>query len=108
LLGRISERNIPAEYRPYIVNISNILGIPWNKKGACGDTYWKKTIGKIDETIEKWEDRRLSFVGKVLVIKTVLLSKLWYGARVVILTKKKLYKKLNNACSGFYGRERQN
>jgi hypothetical protein len=56
LLGRFSERNIPAEYRRYMENISNILGIPWNKKGACGDTNWKKTIGKIDETIEKWED----------------------------------------------------
>ena len=87
LLGRFQIQHIPVEYRRYVVDVSKILGIPWSKYGAHGGTFWKTVIGKIEKEIEKWGERRLSFTGKVLAIKTVLLSKIWYGARVLKIPK---------------------
>jgi hypothetical protein len=88
LLGTFTANIFPAEFRRFIVKAATLLGIPWDKNGACGEIFWPKTITKIKTAAEKWEGRRLSFVGKVLVIKTMLLSKLWYGARLINISKK--------------------
>jgi hypothetical protein len=102
LLGGFSHWNLPIEYMRYIVKLSTIIGIPWMENGVDGENYWKKAIVKIGKIVTIWEKRRLSFVGKVLVINTVLLSKPWYGARVIKLPKK-MCNKINSIILNSYG-----
>jgi hypothetical protein len=83
LLGGFSNLNIHQHYRKYIVKKAELLGIIWGKEGGKKEEFWSKIISKINTDILNWEKRDLSFKGKVLVINTILLAKVWYGARVL-------------------------
>jgi hypothetical protein len=63
LLGTFTANIVPAEFRRFIVKAATLLGIPWDKNGACGEIFWPRAIIKIQTATEKWEGRRLSFVG---------------------------------------------
>ena len=43
---------------------------------------------KIQIEIEKWKNRDLSMAGKITVLKTLIMSKIWYIAKVTGLQKK--------------------
>lgn len=94
LLGKTTETFIPDEFKKYIVKMAKILGLPWTKEGTDSNKHWAGVITRIRNDIEKWEQRFLSFKGKLLVINTILLSKLWYGGRILAI-KKQTIKELN-------------
>lgn len=87
LLGAFSILNIPVKYRKYIVEKTKLLGILWDKEGASTREFWEGILKKVVNVIAKWDGRDLSFKGKVTVINACILSKLWYGARIMKVSK---------------------
>jgi hypothetical protein len=84
------ERNIPVP----VVDKIKILGIYFERGKAASDIEenWKGRVERIQALIKNWSCRDLSIHGKVVVIKTFLLSQLTYvmqsiGLPLVILKK---------------------
>lgn len=63
-----------------------ILGVPFGK--GCENGIWEKVIDKVQASITKWSRRNLSRKGKLLIIKTILYSKVWHIAKVKGLDEK--------------------
>jgi len=87
-LGNYPLNYIPEIYRRFIKDKSKILGLSWDGNGACKKDFWESCIKKIKDTINKWEGRVLSMKGKLMVINTCIISKIWYGARIIKISKK--------------------
>ena len=49
----------------------------------CNELNWTKRLDKLEKSIQQWNKRRLTLLGKVKVIKTYLLSKIVYVASVL-------------------------
>ena len=56
------------------------LGIHFGKnaQNLNGNSISEKT----DPEFEKWKDRNLSMIGKVMILRTMILSKIWHYAKV--------------------------
>ena len=78
-----------------IVNTDESIGFTWNseKIKILGYTYgqnpkesqdenWQKVKSKIQRDISKWNNLKLSLIGRNLIINQVMLSKIWYLAYV--------------------------
>ena len=73
------------------------LGLKWfNKMKILGVVFgtvpvernnWEPRLSKLDSCLSLWKSRSLSFVGKVLILKVLGLSKLLYLSRVLILPR---------------------
>lgn len=48
---------------------------------------WDEVIGGMERRLEWWKQRRLNLIGKVLIVNTLMLSKLWYVLGVVPMDK---------------------
>ena len=70
------DNNIQIEY----VNELKILGIMFNQKKMAIDIEenWKGRLEKLDEIIKRWHRRDLSIQGKIVVVKTFLVSQFVY------------------------------
>lgn len=80
LLGRWLTRDKDKLPQHLIKDKIKILGVPFGDVGE--DETWDKTLKAIDGTIARWERRNLSRTGKILVIKTLLYSKIWHIVKV--------------------------
>ena len=49
-----------------------------HNKDACYTKNWEENLIKLETTLNSWKQRRLTFFGKVVIIKTLGLSKLIY------------------------------
>jgi hypothetical protein len=67
-----------------------ILGYEVNTKGIPKKDLWTATIAKIKKTLEKLSNRNLSFRGKILLAKALILSRIWYAAYLIPLNKKQI------------------
>ena len=81
------ERNqIPDEYKICIKESVKILGVWFGKNSK--NLNEERLQRKIEEEIENWKNRNLSMKGKIAVIRTLVLSKMWHIAKVTGLQRK--------------------
>ena len=52
---------------------------------SCEEDNWEPKIKKLEKSLNLWRSRSLSLLGKALIINTLVLSKLVYFAKVLIL-----------------------
>ncbi|KAL1914881.1 uncharacterized protein VTP21DRAFT_7797 [Calcarisporiella thermophila] len=78
-----------------------LLGMPFNtKKIFPGDEYFEELLTSLRKTVKTWRLRALSLNGKVLLINSKLLSKLWYTA-ILIPPPAKFLKQLDTIVRDF-------
>lgn len=63
---------------------------------------WMEKINKIKNCIQVWKNRDLTFRGKVLIIKTLLISQIGFEIETRIVPKN-VIKTINNLIWTFYG-----
>jgi exonuclease III len=57
----------------------NYLGVPFHPKCHPFPTsYYNQLIETLTKTVSLWQKRKISLIGKVLVVNSRLLSKMWY------------------------------
>lgn len=54
-------------------------------RAKCDEQNWDQKVRKIQDTIASWEKRNLTYYGKILVIKTLLLSKLIHCINALVM-----------------------
>ena len=91
------------------------LGLTWVRKmkilGVFFGTVdverynWEPRLSKLGKTLSRWKSRSLSFIGKVLILNILALSKLLYVSRVLV-PPKWVYSKLNSLIWPFLWRAR--
>ena len=89
LVGKWTNRQrelIPKQYRKYIKDSIKILGLHHGKNSQ--NLNEDMIAQKMDIEIEKWKDRSLSMRGKVTIMRSVILSKIWHVAKVNSLHRK--------------------
>lgn len=56
-----------------------ILGITFGENGKRDkEIMWDEIIGGMERRLEWWKQRRVNLKGKVLIVNTLMLSKMWY------------------------------
>ena len=82
--GKISKTELKDLEIKECDEIVQLLGI-WigkNKK-ACELLNWENKVNKITKILNFWKMRNLSLHGKMSVISSLLMSKIWYTLMVV-------------------------
>ncbi|KAL1914348.1 uncharacterized protein VTP21DRAFT_8987 [Calcarisporiella thermophila] len=78
-----------------------LLGIPFNTKSIFPrESYFEELRAKLQKTVESWKTRSLSLIGKVHLVNSRLLSKLWYISQL-IPPPSKFLKCVNNIIKSF-------
>src|SRR6185295_7540263 len=77
-----------------------ILGYEVDSRGNPKKRLWEELTDSIKYKIEKLKLRNLSFKGKILIAKALLISKIWYLAYLLPLSRKQL-DKINTLISGW-------
>ena len=79
-LSLASETGIPAVGKPLPRDkVFSHLGIPFHPQAfPLPDGWFNSLIDKFQATVASWQKRKLSLAGKVLVLNSRLLSKVWY------------------------------
>src|SRR3954470_4036463 len=73
-IGSIIDRSLPFSH----------LGIPFHPQSLpLPQAYFNSLLDRLQSTIASWQPRKLSLLGKVLILNSRLLSKLWYIAYLV-------------------------
>jgi len=67
-----------------------ILGHEVKRDGSPVKGFWAKKIEEVKRLIEKFGKRNLSFKGKILVINSMILSRIWYSAYICPPNRKQL------------------
>ncbi|CAG8750332.1 9990_t:CDS:1, partial [Ambispora leptoticha] len=67
-----------------------ILAFTVDTRGNSDKVLWSNTIKKIKDKIQDLSQRNLSFKGKILATKMLLISKIWYSAYLLPPTRKQL------------------
>src|SRR3954468_3017189 len=81
--------NLPASHPPIGSTIDRSLpfshlGIPFHPQSlSLPQAYFNSLLDRLQGTIASWQPRKLSLLGKVLILNSRLLSKLWYIAYLV-------------------------
>lgn len=65
------------------VNKMKILGVVFGTVAVERDN-WEPRLSKLDSCLSLWKSRSLSFVGKVLILNILGLSKPLYLSRVLV------------------------
>ena len=81
--GRICEEDKKLLSIPE-ANITTILGIYFGRnKTECKNFNWRDKVQEIKQTLNLWRQRMLTIHGRVTVINSLLMSKLWYSLSVI-------------------------
>jgi exonuclease III len=79
-LGKTKPVNLNKEIR-WTDNPVKCLGIYFSKdKQVAEDLNWKPKIVKIDKLLNGWKARKLTYFGKITIIKTLGISQILYNA----------------------------
>ena len=81
-IGNHRPNKITNEYQVYIKQQVKILGLIFSRQGYT-ETNYKNIIEKIRKKADWWKTRQVSLYGKALVINSILLSQLWFAARIL-------------------------
>ena len=73
------------EFKNYVKSKIKLLGVYFGEEAEKAN--WENLPGKIERTLQIWENRALSLKGKVILIKALALSKLWYIGKVTGIPK---------------------
>ncbi|CAG8539044.1 1372_t:CDS:2 [Ambispora leptoticha] len=69
-----------------------ILGFEVNKEGQPSKTLWDRITIKLKKLTESMKQRGLSFKGKILIAKSLLLSRVWFASYILPPNRKQLNK----------------
>lgn len=65
-------------------NVMKVLGVYFGKnKLECENLNWRSKVQNIKQVLNMWRQRLLTIQGRVNVINTLLMSKLWYSLSVI-------------------------
>jgi len=81
-IGNHRPIKITNEYQVYIKQQVKILGLIFSRQGYT-ETNYKNIIENIRKKADWWKTRQVSLYGKALVINSILLSQLWFAARIL-------------------------
>ncbi|KAG0770823.1 hypothetical protein G6F22_017055 [Rhizopus arrhizus] len=81
------------------------LGFPLHSSVTQRDTYLDALLSKIDTSCQLHSHRSLSIRGRVTIMNSLILSKLWHVLRVVSVPKS-FFRKLQSHISGFISARR--
>ena len=98
---------------PYKTNNAEMYGIKFTQdavkclgiwmghnKEQCYQFNWQNKLNKIKQTLESWEKRKLTLIGKILIIKIMAVSNLTYSFTNLV-TPENIIKDLNKILYGF-------
>lgn len=61
-----------------------ILGILMGEnEKRVNEIMWDEIIGRMERRLEWWKQRKLNLMGKILIVNTLMLSKMWYVLGVI-------------------------
>ena len=87
-------------------NIVKALGIHFSyDKDKCYKNNWDDKLRLFNQTLSGWKKRHLTMFGRVLIVKSIGLSKLIYNA-TVLLVPDEIIKKVNRAIYDFIWNEK--
>jgi len=65
-------------------DVLEILGIYVGKnRRECEEKNWRNKVNKIKNILNMWKQRSLNIQGRVTIISSLLVSRLWYAAMVI-------------------------
>jgi len=67
-----------------------ILGYNILTNGQPKKDLWPTTLNKLKESLDRLTNRNLSFKGKILIAKSLILSKIWYSAYLLPPNRKQV------------------
>ena len=67
------------------LGIDKMLGVPIGDK-KCTESFWNNKISQIKKKIDFWKIRNLTLIGKVHIVKSVLIPLIYYGAAHVYIS----------------------
>ena len=88
---------VDIQWSPSKLKILNVF-ISYDE---MGETNWRPRVGAFCRCIDAWRSRALSFSGRAVVLNSIALSRIWYVASVVAMTKSVL-KELNTRIFNFF------
>ena len=78
-LGRLRNIDLNMENITFTNTFFKSLGVYFGHyHELCSRLNWKVTLNQIKEQSKRWEMRKLTFFGKIIVIKSVILPKVTY------------------------------
>jgi exonuclease III len=89
-LGPTNPENLDKDISPYIRDYVKMLGINISRnKEEIIELNYKPILDKIEHTLTWWQYKGLSIHGKIVVLKTLVISKLIYALSVIPSPPKK-------------------
>jgi hypothetical protein len=84
LLGKAKLKNLGPNMEQYVKENIRMLGVYISKdKSKLIDLNYDPIIEKINNTIKRWQNIELSLQGKIVIVKTLIISKLIYALNVL-------------------------
>src|SRR6185437_8699561 len=77
-----------------------VLGFEVLRDGSPKQRLWEETINKIKAQVEKLNARNLLFKGKIMLAKSLVLSRMWYAA-YILPPKRKHVSAINDLISNW-------
>ena len=96
---KTQKEKIPSQFFNQISENAKILGVYFGKNAQKLNE--QMLISKIEGVIEKWEDKALSMTGKILLLRTLVVSKIWHVAKVTGL-QRKFIETVNRKMASFF------
>jgi exonuclease III/uncharacterized protein Smg (DUF494 family) len=95
-IGITLKNDIPKRYKRYVKDSLNYLGCTiYESQDRTTDANIAKALNKIDETINKWKNRKTTLSGKISVIKSLLLPQLTYTFSIMASPNKEKIQEIN-------------
>ena len=76
--------NLPCSLEPKI-GPEKVLGVPLGKNRNDTDKFWNDRIKKLETVLNLWRMRNLSFEGKVLIVRSLAVSKIAYAMEMITM-----------------------
>ena len=102
LVGRWSKKEkmkIPKKYLGLAKERVKVLGVYFGKESRKENK--ERTILKIDKELGKWKDKNLSMNGRIAILTTLAVSKIWHWAKVQGVSEK-FIRMVNSKMSSFF------
>ena len=78
------------------------LGVLFDREGQDQlQPNWTPILQKIEKTIHAWKRHNLSLKGRVLVLNSLVMSKIWHTAQVIPLPEQETLSKLNSTLQDY-------
>jgi exonuclease III len=101
-LGNTSKTDLPKKLQQYVKESVKMLGvyICTDKNKTIQENY-EPIIEKMNNTINRWKNKGLSIQGKIVIVKTLIVSKLIYALNVLPTPPKEKMKEIQDSLYKF-------